>query len=168
MFASLPRRILIATAAMVALAVVPQVNAMEQAVSPSRVDAALLDAMAVAAHRPGFSVVRVSGHSMVPYFSNGAVIVMKKIDPALLRVGMIAVYVNRFGEKVVHRVIAKVDGGWEVQGYNNSRPDSTVVNGGNLLGIVYATFNAAVREHPLAVAMTNLPHVATVYAAPAE
>jgi len=162
MVAPIFRRILIATASLAVLATAPR------AVAGVRVDAALMDAAAVAAHRPGFSVVQVSGNSMVPYFRNGAVIVMKKIDPARLRIGMIAVYVNRFGEKVVHRVIARVDGGWQVKGYNNDRPDSTVVNGGNLLGIVYATFDIAAREKPVVVAAVDLPRVETVYAAPAE
>ncbi len=156
------RRILMAAAGMAVLAAAPQ------AVAGTRLDAALLDAAAVVGHRPDFSVVRVSGTSMVPFFRSGAVIVMKKIDPARLRIGMIAVYVNRFGKKVVHRVIARVDGGWQVKGYNNDRPDSTVVNASNLLGIVYATFDVAAREHPVEVAAANLPQVETVYAAPAE
>lgn len=163
------RRLLVATSVFALVALAPRAAATGRPDTGVRFDAALQDAEAVAANRPGFSVVRVSGHSMVPYFRSGAVIVMKHIDAAQLRVGMIAVYVNRFGEKVVHRVIAKVEGGWEVKGYNNSRPDSTVVNAGNLLGIVYATFDSDVRELPLAtVAAANLPHVTTVYAAPAE
>jgi signal peptidase I len=156
------RRILMATAGLAVLAAAPR------AVAGVGAGAALMDAQAVVANRPGFSVVQVSGNSMVPYFRNGAVIVMKQIDPARLRVGMIAVYVNRFGERVVHRVIARVDGGWQVKGYNNARPDSTVVNAGNLLGIVYATFDIAAREMPVNVAAVDLPRVETVYAAPAE
>jgi len=38
-----------------------------------------------------------------------------EIDAARLRVGMIAVYVNRFGEKVAHRIISPVAGGWQVK-----------------------------------------------------
>ncbi len=129
--------------------------------------AALRDAEAVAGQRPGLSVMRVSGHSMLPYFGDDAVIVTKKIDAARLRIGMIVVYVNRFGERVAHRIIAKVDGGWQVKGYNNDRPDSTVVNGGNLLGVVYATFYSAGRA-PVKLASADFPPVETVYAAPAR
>ena len=103
---------------------------------------------------------------MLPYFGDDAVVVVKKIDETKLHVGMIAVYVNRFGEKVAHRVIAPVAGGWQVKGYNNDQPDSTVVNRSNLLGVVYATFHSAGRA-PVAVAMANLPAVETVLAAPA-
>jgi len=92
---------------------------------------------------------------------------MKKIDAARLRVGMIAIYVNRFGEKVAHRVIAPVNGGWQVKGYSNDKADSTVVNNSNLLGIVYATFHSAGRA-PVAIAAANLPAIETVYAAPAK
>jgi hypothetical protein len=130
-------------------------------------DGAVSDALAIAEHRPELSVVRVAGQSMLPYFGDDAVVVVKKIDAARLRVGMIAVYVNRFGEKVAHRIIAPVAGGWQVKGYNNEQADSTVVNAGNLLGIVYATFNSTGRA-PAALAASTLPAIETVYAAPAR
>ena len=129
--------------------------------------AAVSDALMVAEHRPEMSVVRIAGQSMEPYFGDDAVVVVKKIDAARLRIGMIAVYVNRFGEKVAHRVIAPVAGGWQVKGYNNDRPDSTVVHAGNLLGVVYATFMPAGRA-PVATASSNLPAIETVYAAAAK
>jgi signal peptidase I len=130
-------------------------------------DNAVTDALAVAGQRADLNVMRVSGQSMDPYFSDDAVVVVKKIDAARLRVGMIAVYLNRFGEKVAHRVMASVDGGWQVKGYSNDQPDSTVVNGGNLLGVVYATFHSAGRTSDAVVA-SSLPAVETVYAAPAK
>jgi hypothetical protein len=157
------RWILTASAALVVL------GAAAGARPASRVayDAAVVDAMAVAAKRPDLSVARVSGQSMLPFFGDDAVIVMKKIDAARLRVGMIAIYVNRFGEKIAHRVIAQVDGGWQMQGYSNDEPDSTVVNNTNLLGIVYATFLSAGRQ-PVMVAAADFPVIQTVYAAPAK
>jgi signal peptidase I len=130
-------------------------------------EATVADAMAVAGQRADLSVARISGQSMLPYFEDQAVIVMKKIDAARLRVGMIAVYVNRFGEKVAHRVIAPVNGGWQVKGYNNDRPDTTVVNGSNLLGVVYATFTSAERS-PARTAAVSHPNLDTVYAAQAK
>jgi signal peptidase I len=130
-------------------------------------DGAVSDALAIAEHRPELSVVRVAGQSMLPYFGDDAVVVVKKIDAARLRVGMIAVYVNRFGEKVAHRIISPVAGGWQVKGFNNAQADSTVVNSGNLLGIVYATFNSAGRDSAT-VAASHLPTLDTVYAAPAK
>jgi signal peptidase I len=149
-----------------AFAVATTAGATERSGAGLAYDGALSDALAIANHRPELSVVRVSGHSMLPYFGDDAVIVVKKIDAVRLRVGMIAVYMNRFGEKVAHRVIAPVAGGWEVKGFNNQEADSTVVNASNLLGIVYATFNPVGRA-PIAVAASNLPTVETVYAAPA-
>jgi signal peptidase I len=130
-------------------------------------EAAVTDAMAVAGQRADLSVMRVSGQSMLPYFDDQAVIVMKKIDAARVRVGMIAVYVNRFGEKVAHRVIAPINGGWQVKGYNNDRPDSTVVNSSNLLGVVYATFTSADRSPARTIAASQT-RLETVYAAPAK
>jgi len=161
------RRILVASAILASLTVASRVAAAGRLGSGEAWDAALSDAQAVASKRPGMSVLRVSGESMLPYFGEDAVIVIKKIDAARLRVGMIAVYVNRFGEKVAHRVIAKVGDGWEVKGFNNDRADSTVVNAGNLLGIVYATFASAGRS-PSQFAALSRPAVETVYAAPAK
>jgi signal peptidase I len=158
------RQSLLAGAALCALLAVTPTVAAGRGVA---IDAALSDALVVAAHRPAMSVVRVAGESMLPYFGDDTVIVIKKIDAARLRVGMIAVYVNRFGEKVAHRVIGAVDGGWQVKGYNNDRPDSTVVSSSNLLGIVYATFNSMGRT-PVSIASADLPAVETVYAAPAK
>jgi signal peptidase I len=142
-------------------------GAKEHVVAGMTYDAAVSDALMVAEHRPEMSVVRIAGQSMEPYFGDDAVVIVKKIDAARLRIGMIAVYVNRFGEKVAHRVVAPVAGGWQVKGYNNDRPDSTVVHAGNLLGVVYATFSPA-GEVPGAAAASNLPAIETVYAAPAK
>ncbi len=161
------RRSLLAGAALCAILAAVPVRAAGSLPAGAKVDAALSDALALVANRPGMSVVRVAGESMLPYFGDNTVVVVRKIDAARVRVGMIAVYVNRFGDKVAHRIIGAVEGGWQVKGYNNDRADSTVVNGSNLLGIVYATFNSVGRA-PVAIAAANLPAVETVYAAPAR
>jgi len=101
----------------------------------------LADAQKLADARPGAQVMRIEGTSMLPFFGEGSVVVVKKIDTAKLRPGMVVVYTNRFGETVAHRLVATTAGGWIAQGYNNSRPDSTVVSAANLLGVVYATFH---------------------------
>jgi len=103
----------------------------------------LADAQKLADARPGARVMRIEGKSMLPFFGEGSVLVVKKIDPAKLRTGMVVVYTNRFGETVAHRLVATTAGGWTAQGYNNSKPDSTVVNGVNLVGVVYATFHSS-------------------------
>jgi signal peptidase I len=104
---------------------------------------ALADAQKLADARPGAQVMRIEGKSMLPFFGEGSVVVVKKIDPAKLRAGMVVVYTNRFGETVAHRLVGTVEGGWVAQGYNNSMADSTVVSGANLLGVVYATFHSS-------------------------
>jgi hypothetical protein len=58
---------------------------------------------------------------------------------------MVVVYTNRFGETVAHRLVATTEGGWTAQGYNNETADSTVVNGSNLQGVIYATFHSSGR-----------------------
>ena len=160
-------RQILPVSALVLAVMATTVRAKERSGADRTYDGAVSDALAIAEQRPELSVVRVAGQSMLPYFGDDAVVVVKKIDAARLRVGMIAVYVNRFGEKVAHRIVSPVAGGWQVQGYNNTQADSTVVNASNLLGIVYATFNSAGRD-PLAVAASNLPNLETVHAAPAR
>ena len=106
-------------------------------------DTAVLDAMVVAMQKPGRTVVRMDGDSMLPFFGADSIAVIQQIPASRLRLGMIAVYVNFLGEKVAHRVVERALNGWTVKGYNNSSADSTVVNETNLLGVVYATFNTA-------------------------
>jgi signal peptidase I len=104
---------------------------------------ALADAHRLVAAKPSLSVMRVAGNSMLPYFGDGAVLVLKPAAAAALRPGMIVVYTNRFNETVAHRIIAADGDGWIVQGYNNDHADSTRVTDANLLGAVYATFRSA-------------------------
>jgi hypothetical protein len=132
-------------------------------------DVAVLDAMVVAMQKPGRSVVRMDGDSMLPFFGADSIAVVQEIAAARLRVGMIAVYTNFLGEKVAHRVIAKAQTGWTVQGYNNARSDSTIVNETNLLGVVYATFNTAgAPKSADAAGFAMLPTMDVVLGAPAK
>ena len=127
-------------------------------------DTVLADAQRLAEARPGAQVLRIEGKSMLPFFGEGSVVVVKKIDPAKLRAGMVVVYTNRFGETVAHRLVATVQGGWVAQGYNNDKADSTLVNAENLVGVVYATFHSNGRSDLLA-AVTSIP---AALAAPAR
>jgi signal peptidase I len=127
-------------------------------------DTALSDAQRLADARPGAQVMRIEGKSMLPFFGEGSVVVVKKIDPAKLRAGMVVVYTNRFGETVAHRLVTATEGGWTAQGYNNPTADSTVVNGSNLLGVVYATFHSNGHSDLASVVMS----VPSALAAPAR
>lgn len=109
--------------------------------TPFSLEAALTDAHKLAARHTDAQVVRVEGRSMLPFFGDGSVLVVKGLSTAQVRPGMVVVYQNRFGETVAHRVIAPAPGGgWIVRGYNNAEADTTIVDEANLLGVVYATF----------------------------
>jgi len=143
----------------------------EVPVSPISLETALADAQTLAAQHSNLAVMRIEGVSMLPYFGEGSVVVVKKINPAKLREGMVVVYQNRFGETVAHRLVARVDGGWQVKGWNNDRADTTVVNASNLSGVVYATFHSSglMHEGPTAMyASTTLGNVKVALAAPAK
>ena len=112
-------------------------------VSGVSVIAALSDARELAGSRPDLKVMRVEGTSMLPYFGNGAVLVVKTLPSEKLRAGMVVVYKNRFNETVAHRLEASASTeGWIARGYNNRESDSTAVTKDNLLGVVYATFHS--------------------------
>ncbi|MFT3780565.1 MAG: signal peptidase I [Nibricoccus sp.] len=128
-------------------------------------DTALADAQRLAETRPGAQVMRIEGKSMLPFFGEGSVVVIKKIAPAKLRAGMVVVYTNRFGETVAHRLVTATEAGWIAQGYNNEMTDSTLVTADNLLGVVYATFHSNGLSENVAM---NLSAVATALAAPAR
>jgi signal peptidase I len=122
----------------------------------------LADARTLASAHDGLRVMRVQGASMMPFFDDGAVVVVKSIPVERLYPGMVIVYRNRFGETIAHRLVAAVAGGWRVKGEANGRPDSTLVTAHNLIGVVYAVFNAP-------PAMTAaLASVEVVLAAPAR
>jgi signal peptidase I len=105
-------------------------------------DATLADAHRIAERRPGLSVLKVEGRSMLPYFGDGSVVIVKTIDFSTLREGMVVAYRNRFGEMVAHRLIRSKAEGWVAQGYNNHQADTTLVTAQNLLGVVYVTLHS--------------------------
>ena len=74
-------------------------------------DTTLADAHRIAAKRADLSVLKVEGRSMLPYFGEGSVLLVKTIDAASLREGMVVAYKNRFGEMVDGRGSAIGDDG---------------------------------------------------------
>jgi signal peptidase I len=90
----------------------------------------------------GASVMRVEGGSMLPYFGDGSVLVVRASKLESLRAGAVVVYRNHLGEMVAHRLETRVEGGWRVRGVNNRLADSTVVTAENFVGSVYATFHS--------------------------
>jgi signal peptidase I len=142
--------------------------ASEVPVSPISLETALNDARALAAQHANMTVMRIEGISMLPYFGEGSVLVVKKINAARLREGMVVVYRNRFGDTVAHRLVARIDGGWQVKGWNNDRADTTVVDAGNLLGVVYATFHSSGTASLSSQYAMTLSGVQVAWAAPAK
>jgi signal peptidase I len=161
------RQLLAATAFVVGATLV-DAAVVERPTTSVSLDTTLADAHRLAARHTDLQVLRIQGKSMLPFFGEGSVVVVKAIESAKVQPGMVVVYQNRFGETVAHRVIAAANGGWTVQGFNNSAIDSTVVNDSNLLGVVYATFhsNNQVEAGTSVADIFNRTKVA--YAAPAK
>lgn len=108
--------------------------------APMSLAAAVHDATAMLERHPAASVMRIEGESMMPFFGDGAVVVVRPVKAERLRPGMIVVYRNADNERVAHRVTGLTEDGLVVRGYNNDREDSTRVTDTNLEGVIYATF----------------------------
>ncbi len=151
---------------------IPSSHAAENPQTAVTFETALADAHRLAAAKPGLAVVRVEGQSMLPFFGNGAVLVLRQMPAAQLQPGMLVVYTNHAGENVAHRIVAADGAGWIVQGYNNDQADSTRVTDANLHGVVYATFHAAAPSPAMAssdtLQLAALQGTPVVLAAPAK
>lgn len=136
--------------------------------APMSTAAALHDARTLAERHPTARVMRIEGDSMLPFFGDGAVVVVRPMTADRVRPGMIVVYRNADNEQVAHRVTGASPDGWVVRGYNNEREDSTRVTDHNLAGVIYATFysNPRATEANLLAALTN--GVPVALAAPAK
>lgn len=97
------------------------------------------------AERAGATVMRVEGSSMLPYFGDGSVLVVRATEFDRLSAGGVVVYRNHLGELVAHRLETRSEAGWTVRGANNPRNDTTLVTADNLVGSVYVTFHSDAR-----------------------
>ena len=140
-----PRHILALVVLLVGFAVAAQAKMNVAPVAPVSLRDAVADALSLARMHDGAKVMKIAGVSMLPYFGEGALVVVKPISEAKLRAGMVVVYRNRFDETIAHRLIAREAAGWVAQGFNNEAADSTLVNAENLVGVVYATFHTMAR-----------------------
>jgi signal peptidase I len=147
---------------------VAQAEAKERPLTAESLDTALADAHALAARHGDLQVLRVEGQSMLPFFGEGSVLVVKKIDAATLRAGMVAVYQNRLGETVAHRLVEAKVGGWVAQGHNNRKADTTLVNAANLIGVVYVTLHSSGQCEDAEALASLAAKTASVLAAPAK
>jgi len=159
---------LLAVAAFVFVGAAAQASVVERPLSDVSFSATLSDAHTVAAHHTDMQVLRISGSSMLPFFGDGSVVIVKKIEAEQLRAGMVVVYQNRFGETVAHRLVASTAAGWTAQGYNNASADTTVVNEANLMGVVYATFHSNGQSDRMPALSALMGKTAIALAAPAK
>ncbi|MFH1498134.1 MAG: signal peptidase I [Verrucomicrobiota bacterium] len=148
------------------LAMATVMHAATAPTTPVSIDSALRDAAKLTARNPDLQAMRVAGASMLPYFGEGSVLVVKAARAESLKPGMVVVYTSRFGETVAHRVIGgDAVNGWEVKGYNNATADTTRVTDANLIGTVYATLHASAANPADAIGLGGVP---VAMAAPAR
>lgn len=159
----------LAAAAIFSLGVAAQAAVAERPLTGESLDTVLADAHRIASRRADLQVVRIEGRSMLPYFGEGSVVIVKKIEAAQLRTGMVVVYQNRFGETVAHRLVASAThGSWTAQGYNNAQADSTKVNDSNLVGVVYVTLHSNGQVNDTTAIAGLMSNTSVALAAPAK
>jgi signal peptidase I len=159
----------LAAAAIFSLGVAAQAAVAERPLTGESLDTVLADAHRIASRRADLQVVRIEGRSMLPYFGEGSVVIVKKIEAAQLRTGMVVVYQNRFGETVAHRLVASAThGSWIAQGYNNVQADSTKVNDSNLVGVVYVTLHSNGQVNDTTAIAGLMSNTSVALAAPAK
>lgn len=100
-------------------------------------------AEACAAQFPEAFVLAAAGESMKPLYSNGTILVCRRIAYAELERGMTILYRNQEHQVVAHLLVARARDGWRVAGLNNSRQDMEPVVADNLVGVVVAAFTPA-------------------------
>lgn len=159
---------LLTVTAFVFLATAVTAAAVDRPVSAVSFEDTLSDAHKVAGRHGDMQVLRIVGTSMLPFFGDGSVVIVKKIAAEQLRAGMVVVYQNRLGETVAHRLVAQTSGGWTAQGYNNASADTTVVNATNLTGVVYGTFHSNGQTNQPAGLATLVGQTQIALAAPAK
>jgi signal peptidase I len=165
---SATHQVLSLAALLAVLTAVSQAHVTTAPASPVLIRDALADAQALARTHDGAKVMKIAGTSMLPYFGDGALVVVQPIEESKLRAGMLVVYRNRFGEIIAHRLVARQDSGWQIKGYNNDQPDSTLVTGANLVGVVYATFYTSSSSVPVGQLAATTAPVETALAATAR
>lgn len=80
------------------------------------------------------------GQSMEPLYAANTAVVVAPISYDSIKKGMTVVYVKSNGRRVAHSVIGETRDGYLVQGINNDKEDSEVVNEQNLIGVVVQAY----------------------------
>ncbi len=165
---SAPHQILLLAVLLVGFVTIAQAKLNVAPIAPVAQRDAVADALSLASTHAGAKVMKIAGVSMLPYFGEGAVVVVKPISEMQLRAGMVVVYRNNFGETIAHRLIARTATGWVAQGFNNRQADSTLVNSTNLIGVVYATFHTMGQQATNGQLVATTTTVEVALAAPAK
>ena len=106
----------------------------------------------IADDTPGAFVLMGSGRSMQPLYAPGTILVLRQLAYHELKRGQTVLYRSKANKIVAHVLVAKVRDGWRVRGLNNSTQDMEPVHADNLVGVVMAAFEPALRSRSLNVA----------------
>ena len=109
-------------------------------------------AEAYAAAHADCEVLVGSGDSMLPFYRDRTVLVVRHARTAELQRGMTVVFTGDRGRPVAHTLLEKTPGGWRAMGVGNREPDRTLVGYGNLIGVVVKAYASTLPGALVAVA----------------
>ena len=95
---------------------------------------ALTDAFHIASKKEDLTVVIVRGNGMRPYFSEGAILIIKHCDMLKISEGSLVVYKDEQQNVKVKRIGEKHPFGWQTD------CGKDLITEQNFLGVVYVTF----------------------------
>jgi len=147
-----------ATAPSVALAPRVVSTALTPIAEPVAPRDAWRQAEAYAANHADCEVLVGSGDSMLPFYRDRTVLVVRHARTTELQRGMTVVFTGDRGRPVAHTLLEKTPRGWRAMGVGNSEPDRTFVDYGNLIGVVVKAYAPTARG--ALVAMADQPAAA--------
>ena len=103
---------------------------------------ALLDAENLIKSNPEWEMLGVKGGSMKPLLGENSLIVFRPIAAESVQAGMLVVFMDQDGDRVVHQAVSQDETGWTTKGIKNWKNDPDKVTDGNLLGAVVAVMHS--------------------------
>lgn len=102
----------------------------------------LLDAENLIKANPEWALLGVKGESMTPLLGRNSLILYRPVLAREVSRGMLVVFIDQAGDRVVHQAVRRENGKWITKGLNNWKADPEPLSDANLLGAVVAVMHA--------------------------
>ncbi len=124
---------------------------------PCSIDRRLQDAEAITALNPDWFVMRSIGPSMKPFIQDGDLIIVQGSGFEALAQGMMVVFTDDEGDRVVHAILKEVVEGFVIGGLNNDGADPLYLNRENFIGVVIGILRTDQKFPSIVTKRNHLP-----------